>query len=849
MTARLTGLLFCLLCTTLAATARSAEPATTLAADIGPRPVAEALAAFVLQTGLQLIYVASIVDEQQSKGARAGLSVSEALAQLLDGTGLRFEFLNARTVRIFPAPTVVPTAVTSLSVPRRQAERPPGSTAFALEQVIVTARRREERASQVPIDIAIWNHEAMERAGVKSISDLAGLTPAVEYDYYPDLGPGNFTNVSIRGVNSSNGTSTGIYLDDTPLPASRDWNSPFGRPFPVTFDLQRVEVLRGPQGTLSGEAAEGGVIRFITNEPDVTTFSALAHSELATTVHGSVSYEAGAAAGGPLVNELVGFRLSAWYRTDGGYVDRVNPFTGALVDENANRSVTRSVRAALTFAPASSVRVTPSFAYQSVDPHDSPAFYLYLSNPGAGALRSGKLLAQPVEDRFYLGTLKLTAAPGFAELTSVTSYFSRRASVTIDSTNNPVGWGNPLGPEYPASYADALRTRADLRQTALSQEVRFASSEPNAAHTWVAGAFASRARYTDTQEVDPSISLVGRPQEGFSTFDGHENEFAVFGQASLKMRERLTASVGLRVAHESYSAVQSNGTRANPAALFWAGGRESPVTPRFDLTYHFDDSNLLYASVAKGYRTGGLNPPPTAYCGLTVPTTHAPDWVWSYEVGSKSRPLGGRVQFEASAFYIDWQNVQSLIIVPGCGTPILGNVGAAASKGFDLLARTLLTGYLDLELTMSYTDAHYTRTVRFASGVRVDRGDAIGALPVVISPWNITSSVDIHFPLATNLTARIRVDDVFHSRNPGPFYSEDPASPSYDPTKRPDPSTNLLNLRAGVRWSAFDLDILVDNALDSRPLVLRRNVYPMSSLFVATTFRPRTVGMAVTWHL
>jgi outer membrane receptor protein involved in Fe transport len=617
----------------------------------------------------------------------------------------------------------------------------------------------------------------------------------------------------------------------------------------VTFDLQRVEVLRGPQGTLSGEAAEGGVIRFIANEPSVTTFSALAHSELATSAHGGVSYEAGAAAGGPLANDVLGFRLSAWYRTDGGYVDRVNPFTGALVDENANRSITKSVRAALTFAPTSSLRVTPSLTYQSVEPHDSPAFYLYLSNPGAGALKSGKLLGQPVEDRFYLGTLKLTAAPGFAEFTSVTSYFSRRASVIGDSTNNPIGWGNPLGPEYPTSYADALRTRADLKQTALSQEVRLASSEPSASRTWVAGAFASHARYADPQELGPSISPAGQPQQGFSTFDGHETELAVFGQASLKMRERVTASVGLRVAHESYSAVQSNGTRANPAALFRAGARESPVTPRFDLSYHFDESNLLYASVAKGYRTGGLNPPPTAYCGLTIPSTHAPDWVWSYEAGSKSRLLGGRVQLDTSAFYIDWQNVQSLIIVPGCGTPILGNIGAAASKGFDLLARTLLTDHLNLDLAMSYTDARYTRTVRFASGVRVDRGDAIGALPVVISPWNVTASVDMHIPLSSNLTARIRVDYVFHSRNPGPFYSENPASPSYDPTKRPDPSTNLFNLRAGVRWSAFDVDILVDNALDSRPIVLRRNVYPMSTLFVATTFRPRTVGLAGTWRL
>src|SRR5882672_275884 len=180
MTALRTWLLFCLVWSTLAAPARSADPATTLAADIGPRPVAEALAAFGRQTGLQLIYVATIADARQSMGARAGLTVSEALAQLLDGTGLRFEFLNARTVRIFLAPAVVPTTVASLPVPQHHADRPAGPAAFGLEQVIVTARRREERAGRVPIDMAVWSQEAMEVAGVKSISDLGALTPGVE---------------------------------------------------------------------------------------------------------------------------------------------------------------------------------------------------------------------------------------------------------------------------------------------------------------------------------------------------------------------------------------------------------------------------------------------------------------------------------------------------------------------------------------------------------------------------------------------------------------------------------------------------------------------------------------------
>jgi len=156
----------CLMWSSFAIAASGADTEVRLSADIGPRPVAEALAGFGRQTGLQLIYVSTIAETQQSKGARAGLTAPAALSLLLEGTGLAFEFLNARTVRIFPAPTVVPTAVAAASAPPQSARRPHADNALGLEEVIVTARKREEEQSKVPINMVVWSQEDLQTLGV-----------------------------------------------------------------------------------------------------------------------------------------------------------------------------------------------------------------------------------------------------------------------------------------------------------------------------------------------------------------------------------------------------------------------------------------------------------------------------------------------------------------------------------------------------------------------------------------------------------------------------------------------------------------------------------------------------------
>jgi outer membrane receptor protein involved in Fe transport len=366
-------LVVCILASCVATPANGADAEVKLSADIGPRPVTEALAAFGRQTGLQLIYVSTIAETRQSKGARAGQTASEALAQLLEGTGLTFEFLNARTVRIFPAPTVVPTVVASVRAPPHAAQRTTASDLRGLEEVIVSARRREEEQSKVPINMVVWSQGDLQASGVKIIDQIGYMTPSVQLDTYGDVGGGTLTNLTIRGVNDRNTSTTGLYVDDIPIPGVFGFT--YLRAFPIPFDVARIEVLRGPQLQLFGEGNQAGALRYVFNQPNLSEFAGFTEGELAATQRGDMSYEAGAAAGGPIIRDVLGFRVSAWGRSDGGFVDRVDPFTGAIVDHDANHSSSTSVRGALTLAPSDAVRITPALTYSSFDLDDSPFFY------------------------------------------------------------------------------------------------------------------------------------------------------------------------------------------------------------------------------------------------------------------------------------------------------------------------------------------------------------------------------------------------------------------------------------------------------------------------------------------
>ncbi len=821
-----------------------APPLRPVPAAIAALPLEQALAAFISSTHLQLVYVSQLALGKTSQAVPAGLPATLALTRLLEGTGLEFQFLNDRTIKIFERPRGhVPAAI-----PDSKSTDSSSSAADSLQEVVVSATKRDEFLSTVPMSISVLSPDDLEAAGIQGIGGIAALATGIEYDFSPQYGPAILTNIAIRGISADKGdATTGIYVDDTPIQTP---HTTFGNAYPVTFDLAQVEVLRGPQGVLFGRGAEGGAIRFITNEPSTTTASQLYRTEVSTTERGGTNFEAGAAAGGPLVEGAVGARISAWYRADGGYVDRIDPFTGAVVDADANRSASRAVRISLAFEPSDAVRITPSFSYQSMNLHDTPAFYA--APPTPKILENGKLLRQPSEDDLMIGSLTATDRLGAANLTAITSYVDRRAAATVDTTNVAGivyfgGFGNPLGPAFPTSYADAVPTLLTLHQIQLSEEVRLASADSAAPFKWLGGLFYSRLRQDSTQDT---FVLTAPANPGILDDDyGTVTEGSAFGQIRGSLNSALSAGAGMRVGWlQSQSSSHTAGFANTGSAPFAAiSDHETlPPTPRFDLSYQPDSRNLFYAAIAKGFRAGGPGTP--ARCGGTVdPSSFGPDSVWSFEVGTKNELLDRRLRLDTNLFDIRWDGIQERFQDP-CGNSFTTNAGVARSTGFDISADASLTDRLQLAVAVGYVDVRYTRTLRTAGGqIIVDRGTVVGGVPSVPAPWSGNVSARYEWPLIGTTSAYLRAEEIARSHNPGPFTEHDANSLSYAPTLSADPAYNLLNLQLGLTWRGVNVRLFANNVADERPMLQRYGDVPGSALIYAYTLQPRTVGLMGSW--
>jgi iron complex outermembrane receptor protein len=294
-----------------------------------------------------------------------------------------------------------------------------GARPEGLQEVVVTATRHEESLSKVPISVTALTQDAMDDRGIKDFQDIARFIPGVSID-------NSGTNaISIRGISSSAGAgTTGIYLDDTPIQMRSIGFNPDDT-LPKTFDLERVEVLRGPQGTLFGSGSEGGTVRYLLAQPSLTTDSTYMRTEASYTEYGQPSYEFGIAHGGPIIDGTLGFRASAWYRYDGGWIDRVDPTTDAIEAHNVNHSDTMVLRLAGVWAPSTAFTVTPSILYQNRQLHDQPTFWPAYSNPGSGQFNTATPERIPDPDRYYLPALKMELDLGKSSIFSNTSYYNR----------------------------------------------------------------------------------------------------------------------------------------------------------------------------------------------------------------------------------------------------------------------------------------------------------------------------------------------------------------------------------------------------------------------------------------
>jgi iron complex outermembrane recepter protein len=888
--------------------------------NIPPEGLGPALQALAKERNFQIVYVSEQINVLHTNGASGELTQEEALRSLLNGTGFTFKYLDEKTVTIVPvgarsdtkkAPssatseTSSPTAADgaareakkgfwdrlrlaqlssdSATLSRPVSSEKPGVTEGAgdnskLEEIVVTATRQARLLSTVPISASAYSRKTLDTEGANQIDDIALMTPGVTFT----RGNSGTTQIAIRGINSDSGASTtGVYIDDTPV-QSRVIGFSSTTIFPNVFDVERVEILRGPQGTLFGAGSEGGTIRFITPQPSLTDYTDYTRGELDFTEHGDPSFEARAALGGPLIEHEIGFRLSVSYRHDGGYTDRVDRFGGGLIAKDDDWQDSYNARLAFALAPMDDLLITPSLYYQDIYINDSQTYWEYLSDPAQGQFNNGAPVTAPFQAISYLPALNINYRSDSFTVTANTSFYEQ------DNRNNrdlsaliPNDLGVEITPTHPVP-GDPDYASQDLfvtSQKAFTQEIRIQSNDLDSHFTWVAGVFYQHEHQSSDQYVPDTPASFNRLVEaalGESTLEAFgmgladgvysyrsiinsiDKQVAGFGEVNFKVIERLTLTAGLRVERSTFNFTnRSDGPFNGGLTVVNGDESETPVIPKYGVSYQLNPGNLLYATAGKGFRTGGANAAIPSRCDAdlaslgypSAPDSYKSDSVWSYEIGSKNRLLDEHLRLESSIFEVKWSGIQQEVTLgTGCGLNFVANLGRATSRGFDLQGEYLVTDHLTVGFALGYDDAAFDQSILSppdpVTGIRpvlVRTGNSLG-----VNPWMSAANAQYDFT-AWGHSGYARADDQFASRQSNPTPAEDPRNQTFASGLVELPQTNLLSLRLGTRFAnGVDLSLFVRNVFDSHPLLSRTQTGSNLDLIYADrTFRPRTIGITI----
>ena len=769
-----------------------------------------------------------------------------------------------------------------------------------LQEVTVTATRREQSLSKVPISVTALTQESLDDRGIKDFSEVARFTPGVNFD------TSGTNNISIRGISGTGGAgTTGIYLDDTPIQMRSLAFNP-DEALPKSFDIDRVEVLRGPQGTLFGAGSEGGTVRYITAQPSLTTNSIYSRAEVASTEGGDPSYEGGVAVGGPLVEGTLGARLTVWYRRDGGWINDINPVTLAPVESNANFSDTYLARLAFLWAPNSNWHITPAFYYQDQRRNDISNFWPLYSNPGNNDFVNADPTQRHVPDRFTLSSIRVQGDMGAVTLISNTSFYDRHNQDGYEGTlynlafyqlyaflpPYPTGASYPLidgnGIHLPAAAANYTSpSTVDNTQNNFTQEIRLQSSDANARLLWTTGIFFSQNRQTYLEQIhDPQLSglsnaLIGDPNivdvfgvgydpafptdSYFLQTHAKDEQYALFGEATYGLTDKLKFTAGARFSKNKYSFDTFTGGPQlfGPSATGSGNNSENSFTPKLSLQYQVDPNDMFYTTYAKGYRPGGANNPlPFAACSqdfqnfgiANSPTTYSSDTVDSFEIGTKNN-FNNRLRIAGSVYYIKWNNIQQVVVPPICQISFIDNLGRATAKGIDLELDASITDALALELAAGYTSARYTQDSRLSpleTSPVVASGDAIvgqssetGAGQPT-APVTVSVGLEYHFNLVAH-ESFVRIDSEYQGRAKWPSAGQDPNTLQYDSANYALAGTTFTSLRAGMQFGPWSIAAFCDNLTNTHALTdFNWTIDPgdgNSRLQREYTFRPRTIGI------
>jgi iron complex outermembrane receptor protein len=736
----------------------------------------------------------------------------------------------------------------------QQAPAPAQASQSQLEQIVVTASRQgEQNIQDIPMAISAIAPQSLEIFGLSGMEDYSRMVPSLNLQ---QLGPG-INKIDIRGITTSGIDYTDVqdrplvtvYLDDTPISLQAQ------NPDLKVFDLERVEVLRGPQGTLYGAGAMSGTIRLITKKPDLNQISASSGVDMSgTSGYGSFNYNIRQMVNVPLIDGILAVRAIVYRGDDSSFIKNIGQ------DDNGHRNVTNQARLALRYVPNDSLTIDGSITYE--DLHAG----VYDGFSGLPAYQFTSLEPELTTDSLKI--FNLTAEQKFpaAVLTSSTSFLDRN---NANFGANEYGVNAFLFGGYPP-LDPALDVVADNSKD-LVEELRLSSNNEGKLK-WTSGIFYEHfERYYYQNQPDapgfdqrwgneigfPTYSSVDdgafQPNDDFSGVqDSGEHQTAVFGQATYTVLPKLDLTAGLRYFdwHQDFvlyfggifGASPFATSPTSPGVPLKESGKASAsgVNPRYAIDYHFSDDEMIFAEAAKGFRYGGVNQPvPQSICetylqqiGLTqAPLTFGPDKLWSYSLGEKSSLLDRRLTFNVTGFFIYWTDVQTTRDL-ACSYYFIENKGTIESRGIELETQAKITQALSFGFNGSYNNA---TTDGLVQNLNAPSGSRTPYDPKWIT--NTTATYDL--PVGD--------DTVSFAAN---FSYRSGAATTFNPTAysyRTLPDVRDLDAAITYKRPRYQVGLFGSNLTNGLKIINNGGTVPGSlqpgdTLFYA---RPRTVGVRI----
>ena len=736
-----------------------------------------------------------------------------------------------------------------------EGEEPPQFTEEVT--VRVTARKREENLQSVPFSIVAPTQQVLRNRGAESLEDVSANVAGFSIQ---NLGPGQ-SQIAIRGVSAGQivrdqpgvKEQVGVYLDESVISLS------LFTPDIDLFDMSRVEVLRGPQGTLFGSGSLSGTVRYITNQPELGVFEGTGELGFDALGAGGFGNNTKVALNVPL-GELAAARVTAYNTVLGGFMDAVQP--DGSVDEDVNGGRRTGARVAVLVQPNERLSITPRVIYQdvSMDGWNRIDAYNILANPftttrPAVSLGERQLFTQfeePFADQFVLGDVKVEYDFGNVVLTSITSVTDRDVEVVRDSTALAASVaGGTIGLAEEAYTLDAPLIDTTGAQ-AVTEELRLSGAAGRV--DWVGGLFYSNAerRYGQSLPITGFEAVTGIPTQGehaardelfWSDLLYDFDQFALFGEVSVAVTERLHLTGGLRWYGFDERRVQTfDGIYSDPGTNRGDIAARG-AAPRVIASYDVTEATQVNAQVSKGFRLGGINDP------LNVPICTPRDletfggretWddeeLWNYEAGAKSTFLGGRGTLNVSGFYMDIRNLQATVTAGSCSSRIIFNVPESRSAGMELEIAAQPTPLFDFAVAASVADGRLQSTLESydaegnSTGIiaGIEEGKRLPTTPLfqataaatwrwLMGRWvgylsGTFQHVGSRYTQIGDQAAGFGMVNLLALPNTigGPLtydtFHFDPELPAY----------NILNVRVGVLSGVWDIAFFVNNVTDER---------------------------------